>query len=158
VAFQISRQFALLCEGPADQIFFKKLFAQRRINGFDIPTHRQMGDKDYGVDAFGKLLNSLAGDPSGYAGLRGILIVADSGDDVDATFRRVCRGIRRHGPFGSPSTFVQPNGAFQVTVQPRGHPAISIMLVPRGRGGALETICAEGAMRFNLSSLWSATG
>lgn len=142
--FQITKKFALLCEGPADQAFFVKLFARRKINGFDIPAHGVMG-KFYGVDGFGGMLRALSGDPSGYAGLKGVLMVADAGDDPERTLRRVCRSINRDGPFDAASRFIKPTAAFRVTSQPAGHPAVSVALIPDSGLGGLETICAESA-------------
>lgn len=99
--------------------------------------------KFYGVDGLGGMLKALSGDPSGYAALQGVLIVADFGDDAQATFRRVCRSINRHGPFDANAQFNRPTAACRVTAQPQGHPSISIMLVPLAAIGGLETICAQ---------------
>ena len=65
MAFQLTKEFVLLCEGPADQTFFEKLFERRNIKEFDIPKHVSIG-KDYGRDSFGKMFKALSGDRSGY--------------------------------------------------------------------------------------------
>src|SRR5205823_9721677 len=81
------------------------------------------------------------------AGLKGVLIVADSGDDSNAIFTLICKILSRDGPFDASAKFVRPETPFVVTAQPPGHLAISIMLLPPGGHGGLETICAESAFR-----------
>lgn len=138
MAFSLTKKFLLLCEGPADQIFFQKLFDSRKIDDFDIPEHEKIGSL-YGWQALGKMLLAVSGDPGGYGNLKGILIVADSCDDPVKSFKRVCSKIKTHGPYGS--HFLQPNSPLSVTKQIIGHPPISIMLVPTAGTGALETLC-----------------
>jgi len=93
------------------------------------------------------MLQSLAGDPSGYAKLKGVLIVADSANNIKATFNSVCKKLKDDGPFEKPNRFVRPAGPNQITEQFAGHPCISIMLIPLGGVGALETICAKSIVQ-----------
>jgi hypothetical protein len=146
LAFQLTKKFVLICEGPADQIFFKNLFDRRKIRNFDIPQHKNIGGY-YGWPSLGRTLRGLAGDPGGYAQLKGIVVIADSGDNITITFNRICRKLKEDGPFGTPSAFIKPNGPYQITRQPIGHPPISVMLIPESRSGALETLCVESVLR-----------
>jgi hypothetical protein len=146
MAFSISKNFVALCEGPADQIFLSKLFEKRKITEFDVPIHSTLG-KFFGSGSLGNMLNALSGDASGYSRLKGVLIVADSGDEPKKAFNKVCRSIAKNGPFIAPQRFVRPPGPNQTTQQPPGHPKISIMLVPIGRLGALETVCIEAIVQ-----------
>lgn len=142
MTFQLTKKFVLLCEGQADQIFFEKLFERRKIKNIDIPPHVELG-KYYGWAGLGRMLKALSGDPQGYARLKGVLIVADSGTTITSTFKNICRKLKEDGPFGTPSTFVKPQGPYRITEQQDSHPPISIMLIPDGRPGALETLCVE---------------
>lgn len=140
MAFSISKEFVLLCEGPADRNFFQKLFKDRGINNFDVPEHQLIG-KHYGWASLGKMILALSGDPTGYAKLKGILLVADSGNRASTTFSRICRKIKEDGPFGQ--QFVRPTGPSIIAKQRSGHPPLAVMLIPHGATGALETICVQ---------------
>jgi hypothetical protein len=138
--FTLTKRFVILCEGPADQVFFQKLLEYRGIRDFDVPPHSELG-KYWGVAGVGRTFRALAGYPAGYARLKGVLVIVDGARST--TFRDVCKKIREDGPFVAPADFVRPTAPNVTAKQSPGHPSISIMLIPLGRTGALETICAD---------------
>jgi hypothetical protein len=145
MAFSLTKEFVILCEGPADQRFLEKLLEKRKVRKCDIPEHKELGGH-YGSASLGRMVRSLAGDPGGYAKLKGILVVTDSGDDPATTFKRVCEKLTTDGPYDAPNGFITPTGPYQITPQPPGHAPIAIMLIPEGRPGALETLCVESVV------------
>ena len=140
MAFSITKPFVILCEGPADQIFFERLLSKHKINNFDVPPHTHYG-KYYGWQSLGFMLRSLAGDAATYSRLTGVLIIADNA--TNSTFKDICEKIANDGPFVAPDRFVPPSKPNELVKQPQGHPCLSIMLVPIGVLGALESICAD---------------
>jgi hypothetical protein len=145
VAFSITKRFIILCEGPADQIFFEKLLTARKISDIDIPLHAKLG-RHHGWQGLGRCWAAIAGDPSGYAKLSGVMIIADTGDNATTTFNRILRKLAKDGPFDGTTSFIKPSAPYQLTRQNAGHPPISVMLIPRGRAGALETLCVESVL------------
>lgn len=141
MAFSITKPFVILCEGPADQIFFERLLNKQKIKGFDVPPHTHFGNKYHGWSGLGFMLRSLAGDPASYSKLSGVLIIADNA--TVTTFKDVCEKIAIDGPFVAPDRFIPPSKPNEVVKQPDGHPCLCIMLVPIGTLGALESICAD---------------
>jgi hypothetical protein len=145
VAYALTKKFVLLCEGSADQIFFEKLLAARNVLDIAIPPHKLIGEH-WGWQGLGRNFAAIAGDPSGYANLKGVIVVADSADDVTISFNRICQKLAEDGPFGGTKKFVKPSAPYQLVRQKSGHPAISIMPIPKGGPGALETLCAESVI------------
>ncbi len=131
---KISGNFALLCEGKADQKFFAKLIEKRGA----IPDFLMLPHADfYGKDDYTRQLLALKGDPSGFAALRGVLIVVDSADCPKATFRDVCRQIQNAGGYGVPTRPLEIAPA-------AGHPAVAVMPIPDERTpGGLEVLCTN---------------
>jgi hypothetical protein len=143
--FTLERDIVLLCEGYADQAFFRTLLKQRNtIPKFDVPFPEARKDLFneteplHGKGSFGKMLKALRGDARSYSRLKGILIVADSGKCPDATFKEVCGKIKEAGGFDDPSEPMKP------TAPVAGHPAVAVALIPDEiRCGSLETLCME---------------
>src|SRR5579859_4646303 len=142
MSYLLSKELVILSEGPADQAFLSKLLASRSITDFDIPRHKEDLNAVYGKGAFGKMFSALAGDAKGYSELKGVLIVADSGDCADSTVRFICERIEQDGPFDT-EEFKRPLGTNTIVSQPSGHPCVAIMLLPLEGSGALETICVN---------------
>jgi hypothetical protein len=95
---------AIVCEGRADEAFFRALIAARQLPEFDIKT---TGDADPnqrgGIDKFGLLLQGI---PSwgGFDQLTDILLIADNDESPADNFRRVRDQIAAVTPFGVPPT------------------------------------------------------
>jgi len=151
VPFLITKEFVILCEGAADQVFFERLLSQRKITDFDIPPHGHPPQgylgRHFGVDGLGGMLRTLAGDAIGYAKLKGVLIIADAASSASSTFNKICRKIEGDGPFVAPEKFLRPGGPNQISPQGAGHPRLSILLIPLNGAGALETICVESIIQ-----------
>jgi hypothetical protein len=146
--FSITKPFVILSEGPADQTLFSALLRARGISNVDAPTMSDLGVAGGGVGRLGVGLNALSGDPSGWASLKGVLVIADSANTPAETFGLVCRKLRKDGPYKENGTvFVAPAGVGAVANQNFG-PRIAIQTVPVGAPGALENLCSaaiEGA-------------
>jgi hypothetical protein len=111
MAFTLTKQLVILCEGAADQVFFKKLLDIHDIFDFDIPPH----GKHHGWSGTGHMLRSLAGDASAYKNLKGVLIIADNANET--TFADICEKIEEHGPFEAPERFARPHASNQIEAQ-----------------------------------------
>lgn len=132
---KLEADFVLLCEGDADRQFFRKITERRAgLPRFDLPFPT---DRLHGSGAFGGMLRALRGDRVGFARVQGILIMADSTDRPEASFRSVRDQILAAGGYGAPSKPLEPAVA-------AGHPAVAVMLLPDERSpGALETLLVQ---------------
>jgi len=133
---EITEDFVLLCEGAADQNFFKSLTEKRQgLNGFPkffMPDHKE----HYGRAGFKKTLAAIRG-TGRLSSIKGILIVADSHDDPKVTFRYICEQIKAAEGYPIPSNPLE-------VAKTAGYPAISIMLLPdEMTPGSLETLCVQ---------------
>lgn len=147
MAYSLTREFVLLCEGEIDKTFFDNLLAQRKIKNIDVPPHKVDETPAHrGVQALGRFLKAVSGDAAWYSKLRGVLIIADSGDDATRTFNAVCRKLAKDGPFTKAAPFVKPSGPYAMATQPAGHPPIVVMTIPKATPGALETLCIEAIL------------
>ena len=72
---RLEHPLVLLCEGAADQNFFRKMIEKR--TGYP-PFSFLDPYKYYGVTNFEKMLSAIQGDQKGFSRLKGILILADS--------------------------------------------------------------------------------
>jgi hypothetical protein len=127
---ELKSELILLCEGPADQNFFRELIKKRNLPEFDIlPVH--------GKDGFREMLKSVRGNPRGFSRVRGVLIVADSGDDPSNTFKNIKRQIKAHG-------YPVPPSLSAVASPTVDHPAVSVTLLPNNEEpGSLETLYVQ---------------
>lgn len=139
--FALSKDFVLLCEGPVDKAFFRKIIALRNLPEFDMPFPQDDRDEGEellsGKDKFAAMLSSLRGAGFRYEAVKLILIAVDSRDQYAATFKEVCTQIAAAGKLGIPTKDVE------LAKSEAGHPAIAIILVPGERAGSLETLCVE---------------
>ena len=135
MAVRLSQSLVLLSEGDADKEFLRQLMQARGpFPAFDYPFPN---DQLNGKDAFGQMLHALRGDPLGFSRLKGVLIVADSGDDPNATFAHISAQIRGATGYPVPAAALQLARAGNV-------PAISVMLLPDEQTpGSLESIYVE---------------
>jgi hypothetical protein len=146
--FSITKEFVILCEGAADQVFFDRLLKERGIAYVDVPRHEDLG-RHYGWQGLGRMLNGLAGDPAGYSKIKGVLLIADSADDPVERFEEICKKVSKDGPFLKPNGFMQPAAPYEIAKQAEGHPTISIFMVPQDTPGALETLCVDAIVDKN---------
>ena len=132
---KLEAELVLLCEGKADQEFFRKLMEKRSgFPKFDMPFPT---DKLHGNGAFGGMLETIRGDMIGFPRIKGVLIVADSTDEPAVLFKSICSQIRAAGEYGVPSKLLEV--AFAIN-----HPAVAVMLLPdESTPGALETLLAQ---------------
>jgi hypothetical protein len=81
------------------------------------------------------MLSSLRGDPTGFARLKGILIIADSADDPDKTFKGICSQIASAGEYGVPTRLLE------LASYSGAGPAIAVTLIPDdSHPGSLESL------------------
>jgi len=144
MTFSLTKDFVILCEGAADRSFLNKLLEIRQINDFDLPDNDQLG-KHEGWQSFGHKLSALAGDPSAYSRIKGVLVIADSSDSAENRFDEICQKIGSDGPFVA-NGFAKPLSSNVIAHQASGHPSISIMFIPPDRAGSLESICADAIL------------
>lgn len=132
---ELKYEYVILCEGLADQNFLRKIGEHRvGLPAFDmLPAHEHHGSGN-----FDRMLTALRGDRLAFAKLKGVLIVADSHDNPDVTFRVIQDQIRRVGQYPVP--------AHKMEIAPRtaDHPAVCVMLLPdENNPGGLETLCVR---------------
>jgi hypothetical protein len=125
MAHELKEERVLLCEGLADERFFQKLIEQRGLPKFDV-FHAE------GKGKFPLLLRGIRGDPAGFSRVRGVLIVADSGDDPARSFASIRKQVKKAGSYSLPSA---PSS---LSI---GRPRVSILLLPIGSPGSLESLC-----------------
>jgi hypothetical protein len=136
---------AIVCEGRADEAFFRALITARQLPEFEI---KNTGDADPnqrgGIDKFGLLLQGI---PSwrGFDQLTDILLVADNDEKPADNFRRVRDQIAAVTPFGLPAVrYTVPNSPLERTT---GTPTICILMIPwADAAGNLESLCLQSAM------------
>jgi hypothetical protein len=117
----------LVCEGKADDCFFRKIIDERRLQSFNvIPAN--------GFEGIERALKGIRADPAGFVKMRGVLIAADSRDEPNATFDKVATMVRRAG-------YAVPEAPLEVTNET---PRMAVMLIPGPtRVGSLETLCVD---------------
>ena len=144
--FVISKQLILLCEGHADKAFLQALLDSdaQLANRFDIPfpideADWSPGDPRFGGwQAFDKMLHAIRADRVAWNALKGILIVADSGDTPQKRFKEICGVINSVGGVNVPT---QPLVAAQGVAN---CPPIAVMMLPGDNtAGALETLLVQ---------------
>ena len=130
---ELTQEHVILCEGLADQNFLRKFQEKRQgIPAFDMLPHHE----HYGSTNFDRMLLALRGDKVGFEKLRGVLIVADSHDDPDVTFKSIKEQIQKVGQYPV------PNQKAEIAPRTANHPAICVMLLPDDETpGGLETLC-----------------
>jgi hypothetical protein len=131
---ELKEELVFLCEGKADQNFLRKLTKKR--DGF--PEFDTLDpDKFYSNNQFDRMLTALKGNAIAFSKIKGVLIVADSGNDPQKTFEEICKQIKKAGGFGVPSAPLE-------IAQTEKHPAIAVMLLPDEKNpGGLETLCVK---------------
>ncbi|HLI67062.1 MAG TPA: DUF3226 domain-containing protein [Caulobacteraceae bacterium] len=85
----LEHEALVLCEGAADQNFLRKLLANR--GGFP-PVDFLPHDAFHGRDGFGRMIATVR-PLEAFRRIRGVLIVADSHDDPEKTFKHVYRQL-----------------------------------------------------------------
>jgi hypothetical protein len=133
MAISLKESIVILSEGAADKAFIEKLMAQRgNFPAVDFPyPNRQFS----GNTSFGNMLSSLRGDPTGFARLRGILIIADSAGDPDKTFKGICSQIAGAGGYGVPKRLLE------LASYSGAGPAVAVTLIPDDSNpGSLESL------------------
>lgn len=130
---RLTQEHVILCEGLADQNFLRKM--QEHRNG--MPAFDMLPPQEhFGSTNFDRMLVALRGDPTAFARLRGVLIVADSHDDPQQTFDQIKVQIERAGKYPV------PNKLLEIAPRTADHPAVCVMLLPdEGNPGGLETLC-----------------
>ena len=131
---ELKHELLIICEGKADENFIKKLI-EVRIDEYDFPQFDILNTE--GKDNFDKKLLSIKGNRH-FENIRAILIMADSNDSPEETFKNICKqieGIKKNYPI--PSKLLEVKKVDNM-------PAICVMLLPNEKeAGSLETLCVE---------------
>jgi hypothetical protein len=130
---------AILSEGPADAAFLKQIALTRgKFPKFHFFPHTAL----YGDGAFGNMLKALKGNPRMFERLRGVLIVADSKDEPDATFKKIRNQIRKVDGYRVPDELLA------IPAEPIEKPGVFVMLLPDEKTpGALESLYVESILQ-----------
>lgn len=137
---EITSSFVILSEGTADKNFLKEICKKRMPQySFDFPFPN---DRLHSCGMFGRMLDAIQLDRPGFAGLKGIIIVADSGDDPKQVFSDIVRQIREVGGF------VPPPELNDVQLSSGPLPDIAITTLPSASDtGGLETLLYKDIVR-----------
>lgn len=126
--FKPTYPHVVMCEGEADELFFRKLADANGMNALQF-MNAQSASK------FGEALRALrvfwampGGNP------KAILVVSDNDDNPSQSFRNVCRQLKATG-------YPIPNAPELVATSP-GCPQVMVFMVPGPHEpGCLETLC-----------------
>ena len=137
----LKHEFVLLCEGGADKVFFQTLLSERKgMPQFDIPFPEPREELERGKEPlggrgnFGAMLRAIRG-PGWFQNLKGVLIVADSADDPQSTFKFICEQIRKV------PGYTVPPALLTLSSRSADCPRIMVMLLPEEYNpGGLETL------------------
>ena len=132
---ELKHELVLLCEGLADQKFFRALMTVRK----DFPPFDMLEPNNElsGAGGFQKMLVAIRGDRKGFSRIKGVLVVVDSASDPAQTFAAVRAQIAAAG-------YPVPSAPLELAPAANGHPAIMVMLLPSEREqGGLETLCVR---------------
>jgi len=146
--FPITKNFVMLCEGKADNEFFRKLISHHKLPEFDFPFPPEAGRFEpddisgltlYGSSGYKDMLKSIAT----YLGyfpelkdqLKGILIVADATGKPSEVLKNIRKQVKAVGNFGIPAK------PMDTTASADGYPSLSILLLPINGVGGIETVC-----------------
>jgi hypothetical protein len=89
------------------------------------------------------MLLALTGTGHAFTRIKGVLIVADSHDEPEATFADIRGQIKARG-------FPEPKQLLQVAQRTADHPAVAVMLIPdETTPGGLETLLALDLVERN---------
>jgi hypothetical protein len=142
---RISEALLMLCEGGADNEFFRRLLRAYNLPKFAFPfppigQEGAPGPPLYGRDGFINMLKTLNNyfdlDPSLATRTKGILIALDAANDASASFRHARGQIQAAGNFGIPSQAGE-------IANSQNRPPVSIITVPLDVPGSLESLCVE---------------
>jgi hypothetical protein len=138
---RIDQSLIMLCEGDADNEFFRRLIRSRQLPAFCFPfppIGSSEGPPLYGRDGFVNMLGRLNSlfrlNPELEKSIRGILIALDSTNAPNDSFTLARDQIATAGEFGVPPVL----GAAALSAN---RPPIAIITVPTGSAGSLETLC-----------------
>lgn len=130
----------LLCEGPEDVAFFCALIQDRQIPDFHVQHTGMERWHAGGNTKFGEKLRALKLNRS-FNNLYRIVLVTDSDDDAASAFTDACTQILQAG-------LLAPNHPF---AWGGGRPAVSVITLPPGSEGALESYCEPAARSTNAN-------
>jgi hypothetical protein len=142
---KITQPLILLCEGGADNEFFKRLVRSRKLSPFcfPFPPDKSEGPPLYGRDGFRNMLSVLNSyfnlDPELNKRTKGILIALDSANDHRESFSAAREQIIEATTFGVPQ-------AAGEVASSNDRPPIAVITVPGNEPGSLESLCVK-AMR-----------
>ena len=136
------KPFLLLCEGPADCEFYKRLLVARGIGQeIEVICPADVPGAGHGRDAFTKFLQVVKIGSSFSRNVKAVLAVGDADDDQKGSFEVVrdqleAAGYARHG------------GCCKLSPSPSGIlPYSMIYMVPQSKEGCLETIWLEAMFK-----------
>jgi hypothetical protein len=149
--FEFENDLVAICEGLADKAFLQSLATARRLANFDCPWP---ADPEIDVEAppeaqrlagksrFGDILRALDGQliyrPDVKKRIKGIVFLADAGDNPNESFRSVTDQIIQVQGWGIPA---EP---YSIAQSSTGIPPVGILLVPpNNHAGSLETLCVD---------------
>ena len=138
---EFDRPWLLLCEGEADRVFFNLLL--KDIGGiadkFIVRFPSRDGNGGGGRSKFGPYLANIVDTSATYRSyVKAVLIVSDSDEDADASFKEVQKSLEASNKLAMPRA---PNVFGKLS----GQLDIYVIMIPAGRPGRLETWCIDAA-------------
>jgi hypothetical protein len=121
----------LVCEGPDDARFYGKLIKKRNLPNFHVIPVKDLNGKTGGVRGFQPSMEAI-GPLTSLSKVKLLLLAGDNERGVFSALRDSLRnnGFNYPGRVGKIAKSTKPN-----------KPATSIVLLPTGRRGDLETVC-----------------
>jgi Protein of unknown function (DUF3226) len=122
----------IISEGPADDVFLKKLIEARAIPNWDVVPPRN--NEAYGQGGFQHRLEGLKF-KAGIEQNKAIVILADNDEDPTAAFKYIQGQIRDAGDYNV------PQNPYQLSERGPFPPVAVIMLPAKDEQGSLDTLC-----------------
>lgn len=129
------RPWLLLCEGLSDKQFFHQLI---RFHNICVGQFNIYFPGSGGKEKLARWVSTTRSTrPEFRENVEAVLIVADSDDDADVSFRGIQDGLRD-------ASFPIPDDERTVARKP-DYPAVVVLMLPLGEPGNLETLCVRAA-------------
>lgn len=138
ISYELPR--VLICEGPEDVSFFKRLIDDRDLPHYHVTHTGKERHTPGGNSRFGEKLQAMSLNMSFRRAVAKILLVTDSDEDQDAAFQNVRNQAQGAG-------FATPDAVGQIA---NGRPAVAIITMPTDGPGNLECVLGDAARLPNL--------
>jgi len=142
---ELKSPLQLVCEGAADEVFFRRLLLTRQLAGIDVSCPKGKDGRCIGKSGFKGRLDAIQGLMKGT--LRGVLLVTDADTNPGVAFTDAVACLSGTGKYPIP-------GSVYEIAQGAGMPSTAVAVIPAiNRTGHLDSLildCMEDMYRNTL--------